>query len=243
MDLDTSLSSINFNNLIGGNSGFGLNQKTGDATLGFGARVAFFSKFLTVICCIIWGVYVGISMEKDSKKFTKKTTAQFYKINCTKSKVEKTERTGKRTKETREEIVYKCTENFRYEINGKIYESKMDRSYDHDKTKAIKEIKKDLNKTSSVPKVIDNNDYSVDLGDNHSYSEKEIYYNPENPNEYSVNKIEKGSGLSIVFSTLCCGIFCLIFLYYCYKDLGCRGFIAFNFFADTVRGNNDSDNW
>ena len=246
MDLNTSLSSINFNSLVGGNSEFGLNQKTGNATLGFGAKVAFFSKFLTVICCMFFGIYTGVHAEKDSKRFTKKSIAQFFKINCKESKVAKTEKTGKRSSETRLETSYECSEEFRYKVGEKLYKSKIDKTYPHNKSKELQEEKNKLegknNKSSQKPnKLEDDKDNLVDFGEKNFYEEKEIYYDPDKPDEYSLIKIEKGTGIQIILGTLCCGICCLIFLYYCYKDIGCRGFMAFNFFADTMRGDNDSD--
>ena len=190
---DTSLSSIGFNNLKGGNYGF--NQQTGDAALGFTTNLAFFCQLLTIIGFCIFGSMAGYKMIDDSKKYTESASGSIVEINCK----EKKERSGGRRSSVTT-TQYECQNKIKYKVNGKMYTSYINTNHDFDQ--------------------------KLDLGETRK---KIIYYNPSNPTDIMEVVPTKNSGMSVLSSTVVCTILCLFLLNLCYKSLGCKAYLAFDF--------------
>ena len=201
MNTDTSLSSINFSNLDGGN--FGLNQETGDKLLGFSSYMAFGQQLILVLCCISCGIYYGSSVEKNSQMYTEETTGKIHIKECTQKKTVET--SGDKNNSTSELVIsYDCKEEIEYKVDDIYYA--IDRTFN----------------------------YPTDKSQSNSNDTIKVYYNPDSPKKYNLSVVEKGSGNNIIFTTICCGICCLVFLYFCFKDVGCRGFYTMLFIKDQL---------
>ena len=190
---DTSLSSIGFNNLKGGNYGF--NQQTGDAALGFTTNLAFFCQILSIIGFCIFGSMAGYKMINDSKTYTQSVKGSIVDIRC-----KEIRKSSGRRRSSITTTEYECQNKIKYVVNGVTYTSTINTTHDFNQ--------------------------KLEKGETRS---KTIYYNPANPTDIIEVVPNENSGMSVLSSTILCTALCLFLLNLCYKSIGCKAYMAFDF--------------
>ena len=95
---------------------------------------------------------------------------------------------------------YECQNKIRYTVNGTTYTSLINSKHEFNQKLKMGETRK-----------------------------KTIFYNPANPREIIDVVPSENSGMSVISSTILCTALCLFLLNLCYKSLGCKAYLAFDF--------------
>jgi hypothetical protein len=100
---------------------------------------------------------------------------------------------------------YECENTLNYKLGNKVYKNRLITEHDFDQ-----ELDKD------------------------EVRQKNIYYDPNNPEDIIEKVPNREMGMGVIFCTVLCFSLCLYFLNLCYKSLGCRAYMAFDFvFGDS----------
>lgn len=109
---------------------------------------------------------------------------------------------------------YECQNKIKYNINGSTYTSSINTQHDFDQKLKKGETRK-----------------------------KTIYYNPANPTDIIEVVPTENSGMSVLACTILCTVLCLFLLNLCYKSIGCKAYMAFDFMFGSSRSGILSDDY